>query len=66
MPAGPKGERRPADVTGAAVKSCASLLAKRGKITVPRAAKTKPLRSEAAKGGKKRAESMMPEAQSSP
>ena len=61
MPRGPKGERRPADVIGAAVKIMRIATGEEPEDYGPEAGKDKSAQELGRKGGKKRAESMTPE-----
>jgi hypothetical protein len=58
MPTGPKGQKRPADVIGNAVRVMQLPLAR--KPTTYRTTARTRLQSSEVKGGKKRAESMTP------
>jgi hypothetical protein len=61
MPRGPKGERRPADVIGAAVKVMRIATGEEPEDYGPENGKDKAAQELGRKGGKKRAESMTPE-----
>lgn len=61
MPRGPKGERRPADVIGAAVKVMRIATGEEPEDYGPETGKDKAAQELGRKGGKKRAESMSPE-----
>lgn len=61
MPKGPKGERRPADVIGAAVKVMRIATGEESEDYGPETCKDKAAQELGRKGGKKRAESMTPE-----
>jgi hypothetical protein len=56
MPKGPKGERRPADVIGAAVKVMRILTGEEPEDYGPETGKSKAAQELGRKGGKKRAE----------
>lgn len=60
MPTGPKGEKRPADVIGNAVKVMRIAVGEETDDT-PDDGKNKAAQELGSKGGKKRAESMSPE-----
>lgn len=61
MPTGPKGERRPADVIGAAVKVMRILTGEEPEDYGPEIGKDKAAQELGRKGGKKRAESVTAE-----
>jgi len=61
MPTGPKGEKRPADVIGAAVKVMRIATGEEPEDYGPETIKDKAAQELGRKGGKKRAESMTPE-----
>ncbi len=61
MPRGPKGERRPADVIGAAVKVMRIATGEEAEDYGPGTSKDKGAQELGRKGGKKRAESMTAE-----
>jgi hypothetical protein len=61
MPRGPKGECRPADVIGAAVKVMRIATGEEPENYGPETGKDKTAQELGRKGGKKRAESMTPE-----
>lgn len=61
MPKGPKGERRPADVIGNAVKVMKILTGEEPEDFGPETGKSKAAQELGRAGGKKRAESMTPE-----
>lgn len=63
MPTGPKGQKRPADVIGNAVK-IAKIATGEAEDTVPDDGKDKAAQALGRKGGKKRAETMTPERRS--
>jgi hypothetical protein len=60
MPTGPKGEKRPADVIGNAVRIM-QIATGEVEDTAPDDGKDKAAQALGAKGGRKRAESMSPE-----
>ena len=61
MPKGPKGEKRPADVIGNAVKVMRVLTGEESEDYGPETNKDKAAQELGRKGGRKRAESMTPE-----
>jgi hypothetical protein len=61
MPTGPKGEKRPADVIGNAVKIMRILTGEEPEDYVHAPEKNQAAQELGRKGGKKRAESMTPE-----
>jgi hypothetical protein len=61
MPRGPKGERRPADVIGNAVKIMRIATGEEPEDYGPESGKNKAAQELGRKGGKKRAESITPE-----
>jgi hypothetical protein len=61
MPRGPKGEKRPADVIGAAVKVMRIATGEEPEDYGPDTGKSKAAQELGRAGGKKRAESMTPE-----
>jgi hypothetical protein len=61
MPTGPKGEKRPADVIGAAVKVMRIATGEESEDYGPEIDKDKAAQELGRKGGKKRAESMTAE-----
>lgn len=61
MPRGPKGERRPADVIGAAVKVMRIATGEEQEDLLADTAKNKAAQELGHAGGKKRAESLSPE-----
>jgi hypothetical protein len=64
MPRGPKGERRPADVIGAAVKVMRIATGEEPEDYGPETGKDKAAQELGRKGGKKRAEAMTAERRS--
>lgn len=60
MPTGPKGQKRPGDVIGAAIK-VARIATGEEEDTIPDDGKDPAAKALGAKGGKKRAENMTPE-----
>jgi hypothetical protein len=60
MPTGPKGQKRPGDVIGAAIK-VARIATGEEEDTTPDDGKDPAAKALGAKGGKKRAENMTPE-----
>lgn len=60
MPTGPKGQKRPGDVIGAAVK-VARIATGEEEDTIPDDGKDPAAKALGAKGGRKRAENMTPE-----
>ena len=61
MPKGPKGEKRPADAIGNAVKIMRILTGEESEDYGPETDKSKAAQELGRKGGRKRAESMTPE-----
>lgn len=61
MPTGPKGEKRPADVIGNAVKVMRILTGEEPEDYGPETGKDKAAQELGRKGGRKRAESITPE-----
>ncbi|MCI0599080.1 MAG: RNA-binding protein [Beijerinckiaceae bacterium] len=61
MPTGPKGEKRPADVIGNAVKVMRIATGEEPEDYGPETGKDKAAQELGRKGGRKRAESMTPE-----
>lgn len=60
MPTGPKGQKRPGDVIGAAIK-VARIATGEEEDTIPDDGKDPAAKALGAKGGRKRAENMTPE-----
>ncbi|HEV7264492.1 MAG TPA: hypothetical protein VGN83_06180 [Falsiroseomonas sp.] len=61
MPKGPKGEKRPADVIGNAVRVMRIATGEEGEETPPAPAKDEAAAAMGRKGGKARADAMTPE-----
>lgn len=61
MPRGPKGEKRPADVIGNAVKVMKIAVGEESEDAAPEDGKNKAAQALGRKGGRKRADNVLPE-----